>query len=77
MTDFIVNGGETVSRPVFTHEFPETHHHGMLSIENTEIINDMDLTSCDVGLQVSHDGRIWLCINGVAWIRFKPDRTKQ
>jgi hypothetical protein len=68
------NYRETVEQPVFTHEFPETHHHGHLRIENAEIIKDMDLTDCDVGLQVSYDGRIWLCINGVAWVRFKPER---
>lgn len=66
-----------MDQPVFTHEFPETHHHGMLSIENAEIVAGMDLADCDVGLQVSYDGRIWLCVNGVAWVRFKPHlRTK-
>lgn len=28
---------------------------------------------CDVGIQVATDGRIWVCINGAAFLRFKPD----
>jgi hypothetical protein len=27
---------------------------------------------CTFGIQVNWDGRIWLCINGVTWLRFKP-----
>ena len=26
----------------------------------------------DFGVQISSDGRIWICIDGVAFIRFKP-----
>lgn len=36
----------------------------------------MDLQNCDVGLQVAWDGRIWVCVNGVAFLRFKPSRNQ-
>lgn len=52
----------------------ETHQQGFLSIENLPLIQDMDVSSCDVGIQTHDDGRIWLCVNGVAFIRFKPTR---
>ncbi len=53
-------------------EIIETHQQGLLSVENLEIIQSMNKMDCDVGIQTCHDGRIWLCINGVAFIRFKP-----
>lgn len=54
---------------------PETHQFGHLSVENLELIRMMDLESCDVGLQTSADGRIWICVNGIAFLRFKPARV--
>lgn len=66
--------GETAQQGATPSDFPEQHRQGRLSIENDEIVREMDLTDCDVGIQVSHDGRIWLCVNGTAWIRFKPSR---
>jgi len=45
------------------------HQDGLLSVE-------MDLPKGnyigDVGIQIARDGRIWLCFNGGAFIRFKP-----
>jgi hypothetical protein len=55
-------------------ELPETHQQGNLSIENQEIIDTLDVADCDFGLQVAKDGRVWVCVNGVAWLRFKPHR---
>jgi len=53
--------------------YEELHQEGMLSIE-------MDLPKGqhigDVGIQVARDGRIWLCYNGQAFIRFKPLSNK-
>lgn len=50
------------------------HRHGHLSVENLAKVQAMALQGCDVGLQTSPDGRIWICVNGVAFIRFKPKR---
>ena len=52
--------------------FPETHKQGLLSIENLERIQQMNKLDVDVGVQIAHDGRIWLCVEGMAFIRFKP-----
>jgi hypothetical protein len=56
-------------------EIPETHQQGHLSIENLDMIMSMgfNLQQCYVGLQVAKDGRIWVCVNGVAFLRFKPN----
>lgn len=56
-------------------EFPETHQTGFVQIHNRDIIDQQDLGSADFGLQVASDGRVWVCINGVAFIRFKPNRA--
>lgn len=45
------------------------HQEGSMSVE-------MDIPKGnhigDVGIQIARDGRIWLCYNGQAFIRFKP-----
>jgi len=46
----------------------ETHQKGLLSIE----IPNVESQICDVGIQTARDGRIWICIDGQAFIRFKP-----
>lgn len=53
-------------------ELRETHRSGMVSIHNQEFIEQEDLLNADFGLQISSDGRVWVCINGMAFIRFKP-----
>ena len=49
-------------------ELKETHMKGFLSIESE--IKDSKI--CDFGIQIAEDGRVWICINGVSFIRFKP-----
>ena len=53
--------------------YPETHQEGILSIEKAF---STGMHSCDVGIQIAPDGRIWLCVNGEAYIRFKPRKDK-
>ena len=56
-------------------ELKETHQQGYISLENLEIVRKMLLSSRrgDFGIQIAKDGRVWVCINGVAFIRFKPE----
>lgn len=54
-------------------EIKEFHQQGRVSIDNVAMIEEMDLSNADVGLQVAKDGRIWLCVNGIALIRFTPN----
>lgn len=58
--------------------YKEQHAEGKVSIENLNIIYEMlqeDQKSkkpTDIGLMVDEFGKIWVCINGVAFLRFKP-----
>ena len=48
--------------------YPETHQQGFLSVEATLESS----TNCDFGIQIADDGRVWICVNGQAFLRFKP-----
>jgi len=50
-------------------EYPETHQYGRISIEN---MPDKFPIEGDLGIQIARDGRVWVCINGIAFLRFKP-----
>ena len=52
-------------------EYPETHQVGIISFENKDLFDNFG-TQGDFGIQIAEDGRIWICINGIAFIRFKP-----
>lgn len=54
-------------------EIKEFHQQGRLSIDNVIMIEETDLSNVDVGLQIAKDGRLWLCVNGIALIRFTPN----
>lgn len=65
-----------------SYEVPEFHQQGSIGITDLdEIIPMLQLAASkgeqvDVGLQVNHEGRIWLCVNGMALIRFKPNMAQ-
>lgn len=42
---------------------------GVLSIEQ-EL--KRGIKECAIGIQIADDGRIWICVDGQALIRFKP-----
>ncbi len=49
-------------------KYPEMHQRGMLSVETKiESIHD-----CDFGVMIAEDGRVWICVDGIAFIRFRP-----
>jgi len=54
-------------------DYPETHQQGLISLENLEKIKQQPLSNADFGVQIATDGRVWICINGIAFIRFKPN----
>lgn len=65
-------------------EVQEFHQQGNLSIENRDEVVAMlqnaaerEDRTVDVGLQVAPDGRIWLCVEGTAFIRFKPGMSQR
>lgn len=51
-------------------ELPETHSQGIISIEN---IPDDKMLKGDLGIQISHDGKVWICIDGISFLRFNPN----
>ena len=58
----------------------ETHKRGTIFIENANLhgiieSNETQILKGDFGLQVADDGRVWVCLNGVAFIRFSPHRN--
>lgn len=50
-------------------KYQEQHSEGFVSIES---LPDLGAKS-DLGIQISEDGKVWICINGVAFLRFKPE----
>ena len=54
-------------------ELPEIHQHGMISMENMPEKLEFDSMKGELGIQIAKDGRIWICINGIAFLRFKPE----
>jgi hypothetical protein len=52
-------------------EIPVTFQRGLLSIEK-----EVKSKICEVGIQTAEDGRIWICVDGEAFIRFKPLKMK-
>jgi hypothetical protein len=57
-----------------------THQDGVISIENVEYQLGSSATDRviegDLGIQIGADGRIWVCINGISFIRFKPGKIR-
>jgi len=49
--------------------YDETHFQGMISYEKDVKAGMME---GDIGVQISKDGRVWICVDGVALIRFMP-----
>ena len=50
--------------------YQEVHQTGHISIEMD--IKAPCVMKGDFGIQIASDGRIWICLNGQALIRFKP-----
>lgn len=56
-------------------EYREQHAQGRVLIENQEMILESlhnDSFNHDIGVQIANDGRVWVCIDGIAFIRFSP-----
>ena len=52
-------------------EYPVTHQQGSISMEVNPFGTSQSLQG-DLGIQISEDGRVWICINGEAFLRFRP-----
>lgn len=69
---------------------PEIHRLGTLFIENVRRIqrsvesehmlltdNESVMDRIDFGIQVASDGRVWIFINGIAFLRFTPHPNRK
>jgi len=57
--------------------YPETHQRGMIEVNLTDEISWQKIKNVqfglhDLGVQIAEDGRVWICIDGVSFLRFKP-----
>jgi len=52
-------------------EYAEQHAQGTILIEN---IPDSSVVKGDLGVQIAADGRVWICIDGAAFLRFSPHK---
>jgi len=59
-------------------EYPETHQKGAIEVNHKALGGGGQrvLVDHDFGIQIAKDGRVWICIDGVAFIRFKPTERK-
>lgn len=63
-------------------EYPEVHQQGSVAITNhPEVMAELAAAAAtdgqvDLGVQVAADGRVWVCVNGLAFLRFKPGMTQ-
>lgn len=51
-------------------EYPETHQEGYILIKDNIPVGSH--IEGDFGVQIASDGRVWICIDGLAFIRFSP-----
>jgi len=51
-------------------EYPVTYQKGLITFEN--IPEQKMLKDADFGILIAKDGRVWICINGASFLRFKP-----
>ena len=64
--------------------YEETHMDGIISLENNPFDNILvpppnpfrtqPYITGDFGIQIAEDGRIWICINGISFVRFTPTK---
>ncbi len=58
--------------------YPETHQEGIISLENKQTIEHLfkgcNYLKGDCGVHIAKDGRIWVCLNGIAFMRFSPHK---
>ncbi len=63
-------------------DLKESHCVGMLTIENIDQIKEMvtnsekDMMNADLGIMI-RDNKVWVCVNGIALLRFKSNNSKR
>ena len=54
--------------------YPATYQKGMITLENMPLEFEKSGRGMygDFGVQIADDGRVWICIDGASFLRFKP-----
>ena len=54
--------------------YEETHMEGAVSFENNPWDENAHIPVIygDFGIEIAEDGRVWICIDGISFIRFTP-----
>lgn len=73
MKDEILENEEGELAKTFHREYDLITSVGMISIEN---IPDKKCFQGGLGIQISPNGKVWICIDGVAFLRFNPYTPK-
>jgi len=59
-------------------EYPEVHQQGLITLESMpEKLRTCKGMGGDLGIQITKDGRVWVCINEIAFLQFKPLTKEQ
>jgi hypothetical protein len=53
-------------------DFGPLYQEGTVTLDTPDLFQRLDLDNCQFGVQVAEDGRVWVCINSVSVLRFKP-----
>lgn len=59
--------------------YKETHQTGLITFEQfmfDKVVPSARAIVGDIGIQIAEDGRIWICVDGIAFLRFKPLNQK-
>ena len=54
--------------------YKETHMDGTILLEGSALSyrQTPQMIQGDFGIEIAEDGRIWICVNGVSFLRFSP-----
>jgi hypothetical protein len=55
-------------------DYPEIHMRGMTEVT---LEGSTQYHRGDLGIHIAQDGRIWICLEGKAFLRFKPFVVKE
>ena len=60
-------------------EYPEMHQKGTIEIDHEALGGGglRTLVDHDFGIQIAKDGRVWICVDGRAFVLFKPNIEKR
>jgi hypothetical protein len=53
-------------------EYPLLNQGGYISFENDVTYKGQGLIKGILGIQIAADGRVWICVNGISILRFRP-----